>query len=53
MKNYENLMEALRALTPTEAEIVSYLISQDQSVPELILSLKIEMLRKKEVAAND
>ena len=42
----KNLLEALRALTPAEAEKVSYLISQDQSLPELILSLKIEMLEE-------
>ena len=50
MTNYENLLEALRALTPAEAMTVSYLLSQDQTVPELILSLKIEMLKKKDAA---
>ena len=42
----EKLLEALRALSPKEAEKVSYLISQDQTVPELILSLKIQLLEE-------
>ena len=51
MKNYNNLIEALQALTPAEAANVSYLLKQDTSVPELILSLKIQGLLE-EAAAN-
>ena len=53
MGKYENLIKALQELTPMQAANVSYLLKQDQSVPELILSLKIQgLLEEKEAAAN-
>ena len=51
-ENYENLIKALQALSPAQSMNVSYLLKQDTSVPELILSLKIQPFLE-EVAAND
>ena len=39
MVKYEKIIEALKALTPQEAEKVGELIKHDSSVPELVLSL--------------
>lgn len=40
----EGLIKALEALTPEEAQRVSALIKQDETVPELILSLHLDVL---------